>query len=353
MNFRTLLLASAISVGWAVPAVAADPAIVADAKAFGTRASAQGVDISPSGKKLLMIDPGPGKSSILSIVDVATGEAKPILKSGADPEKLYWCKFATEQQLVCRYGGGTYYDNDIIGFSRLITMRTDGQNMKQLGQPSHFQEEGLRQYDGEILDWLPDDPNAVLMARTYLREVGTTGTRFNDSREGLGVDRIDLTTLKPQTVEPPKAFASDYMTDGRGNVRILGFTSVSSDQLSGAVNWKYRTAKSKEWLQFGDYDTRNKTGLYPVAVDASCDCAYVLQKLNGRDALYTIKLDGTMSAKLIASNANVDIDGIERFGRGQRVIGYTYTDDRGRIVYFDPEFDKLQPRSARRCPTNR
>ena len=350
MSLKVTLLASAISLCIAVPARAADPAIAADARAFGTRASAQAVDISPSGNKLLMVDPGPGKTSVLSIVDVASGNVQPILKSGADPEKLYWCKFATDKQLICNYGGGTYYDNDLLGFSRLITMDIDGRKMKPLGQPSHFQEEGLRQYDGGILDWLPDDPGAVLMERTYLKEVGTTGSRFNDSREGLGVDRIDLASVKATTVEAPRQFASDYLTDGRGNVRIIGFVSASSDQLSGVVNWKYRTTKSKDWLQLGDYDSRDNSGLNPVAVDAGCDCAYVLRKTSGRDALYSLKLDGTMSAKLVASNPSVDIDGIERFGRGQRVIGYNYTDDRGRIVYFDPEFDKLAASLGRALP---
>ena len=260
MKSRMLLLASAVSLSWAVPAFATDPTIVADARAFGTRASAQSVDISPSGNELVMIDPGPGKSSILSIVDVASGNVKPILKSAADPEKLYWCKFATDVQLICRYGGGTYYDNDIVGFSRLITMGIDGASMKQLGQPSHFQEEGLRQYDGGILDWLPENPGSVLMARTYLKEVGTTGSRFNDSRQGLGVDRIDLSTLKTQAVETPKEFASDYLTDGRGNVRIVGFVSASSDQLSGITSWKYRTTKSKDWVALGDYDSRDNRG---------------------------------------------------------------------------------------------
>src|SRR3982750_2529306 len=104
MKFCTLLVASAIGLSWTVSVSAADPTIAADATAFGTRASAQQVDISPDGNKLLMIDPGPGKSSILSIVEVSSGNDKPILVSKADPEKLYWCKFATDAQLICQYG---------------------------------------------------------------------------------------------------------------------------------------------------------------------------------------------------------------------------------------------------------
>ena len=156
---------------------------------------------------------------------------------------------------------------------------------------------------------------------------------------------VSIASILPRsslrTVEPAKQFASTYLTDGRGNVRIMALVGATSTELTGTTSWKYRTTKSKEWLPLGEYDSRNESGLYPVAVDAADDCAYVLRKTGGRDALFTIKLDGTMASKMVASNFRVDIDGIERFGRGQKVIGYNYTDDRGRIAYFDPEFDAL------------
>lgn len=349
MKLRTALLACA-SLFVAAPAFSQDTGLIADAKAFGTRPSADGVDISPSGRELLTIDPGLGKSSILTIVDLKTGAQKPILKSNADPEALYWCKFASDTQLICKYGGGTYLNSDLIGFTRLITMDVNGQNVRQLGQPSHFIEEGVRQFDGEILDWLPGDQGSVLMARNYVRERGTTGTRFVDSRDGLGVDRIDLSTQKPTEVEPPRLLAAGYMTDGRGNVRMMAISGERGGELTGVTTWRYRQTGSSEWKPFATYDARDDSGTAPLAVDASCDCAYVLRKKDGRDALYTIKLDGSMATKLIAANKNVDIGSVVRFGRGQRVIGYHFTEERGHAVYFDAEFGKLAEALAHVLP---
>ncbi|MFL6760326.1 alpha/beta hydrolase family protein [Sphingomonas sp.] len=345
-----LLIASAIWLSVAAPLRAADPQLIADAKAFGRRPSAQSVDISPSGRQVLTIDPGPGKSSILTIIDTSTGKERAILTSGGDPEQLYWCKFATDQQLICRFGGGAYYGNDVVGFSRLITLDTNGQNQKLLGQRAHEHDAGLRQFDGEILDWLPDGPGSVLMTRNYVPAVDTIGSHLGDNREGLGVDRIDLATLKSTRVERPQLYADDYLADGRGNVRMMSFSGAGSNDMTGVYSWKYRVKNSKEWLSFSDFDSRSGSGSLPIAVDAGCDCAFVLRKTNGRDALYTIKLDGTLSAQLVANNPNVDIDGIERFGRGQRVIGYNYTDDRGHIVYFDHEFGELAASLGKALP---
>jgi dienelactone hydrolase len=350
VNLRLGLLASA-SLFVAAPAIGADASLAADAKAFGTRPSAQSVDISPSGKEVLTIDPGKGRLSILTVVDLASGAQRSVLNSNADPEALYWCKFASDSQLVCKYGGVTYVDSDLIPFSRLFTIGADGKNIKPLGQPAHFSEEGLRQFDGEVLDWLPGSPGSVLMEREYHAETGTTGTHMGDTRSGIGVDRVDLSTLKPTTLEPPRSWASDYMSDGRGNVRLLASSEKSGSDLTGVTKWRYRTKGSSDWKAFGEYDARDDSGMYPLAVDAECDCAYVLRKTNGRDALYTVKLDGSMAAKLVAANPQVDISSVVRFGRGQRVIGYSYTDDRRRTVYFDPEFSELAKALAKAIPT--
>ena len=69
---------------------------------------------------------------------------------------------------------------------------------------------------------------------------------------------------------------------------------------------------------------------------------FARQRVNGRDALVRVTLDGTKTTTMIAKNDRVDIDDVVRFGRGQRVIGYTFADEKRHVVYFDPEFDKLQ-----------
>lgn len=108
-DFGMLRIVAALACGasllsFAVQAEAADPALIATAKAFGTREATQSMDISPSGRWLLEIASGPGRSSILRIIDAQTGAQRGVLKSGGDPESLYWCGFATDTQLICKYG---------------------------------------------------------------------------------------------------------------------------------------------------------------------------------------------------------------------------------------------------------
>ena len=342
--FRIIaLLAGAAGLALSASALAAANSLAADAKAFGARESIRSVEISPSGRKLLFIAAGPGRTSILQYVDLATKTTRTIAASDGDPETLYWCAFGSDTQLICKYGGYVHLDGDVVGFSRLVALSSEGGKARQLGQRESYYNPVLRQYDGDILDWLPDNPGSVLMQRTYAAERNRPGSNIKDTREGLGVDRIDLATMKSTSVESARREASRFMTDGRGTVRIMETASATGEEqdLTGVWRYKYRTRGSKEWKPLAEFDTRNDRGSYPVAVEAGSDTAFVIQKLNGRDALYRVKLDGSGATSLVASNNAVDIDGVVRIGRGQRVIGYTYATEGREIVYFDPEFDKL------------
>ena len=328
----------------AVPALAQTATLEADAKAFGMREAVRSIDISPNGQRLAMVVAGPGRTSLLQIVDIATLSPKIVLRGKGTPETMRWCNFAGDEQLICRYGGNMPVDGVLLGFSRLITLDAVGGNVKQLGQSASFYDDGFRQFDGSILDWLPDDKGAVLMAREYVPEANRMNTRMVRTSEGLGVDRIEIPSLKNTVFETPHRGVINYMTDGRGHVRLMETSDFSdaTGQLSGKSRFDYRTTTSKDWHALGTYDVSAEVGIEPLAIDAETNSAYVSKKLDGRKALYRVTLDGAKAETLIAANPKVDIDGVVRFGHGQRVVGYTYATDMRDVVYFDTEFSKLR-----------
>lgn len=335
------LLASTALGGQA--ALAADPALTADATAFGAREAAQNLDLSPSGTKVVMIEPGPGASSRAKVFDLATGQASIAMGTTGMPDAVRWCGFASETQLVCRFGGTAEYGSSIVGYSRLITVATDGSNLKMLGQARSWFDSSLRQVDGALIDWLPGEVGAVLMAREYVPEEGKIDSLVKRTGDGTGVDRVDLARLKFTSVEAPRKGVSSYLTDGRGNVRLMAIAGKAglSEQYSGKLDYFYRLAGSKDWKPLGSFDERKRTGMTPLAIDADSDSLYFLRDKDGRDALYRNKLDASRAETLVAADPAFDIDNVIRFGRGQRVIGYGFSDTSRRAVYSDPEFSKL------------
>jgi len=352
---RNLLLRGAAAAALlAIASIAgAEPAhsLADDAKAFGSRDFLRGADISPSGNKVLLLASAQGAATTATVIDVATGKATRVAATTGRPEKLYWCGFAGEEHVVCQFGGVTHLDADLVSFSRLFAVNTDGTKMRQLGQQENGRAAYAMQSDGAIVDWMTGSEGRLLMAREYVPDYSGTGQLISRKKEGLGVDLIDLDSLKSSSVEPARADAGTYLSDGRGNVRLLtSWNSRGDGQLTGVASTRFRKPGSREWIELGGYNEMSREGIRPLAVDADRNALFATQRLGGRDALVQIALDGTKATSVIAKNDRVDIDGVVRFGRGQRVIGYTFADERRKVVYFDPEFKNLHDALSRALP---
>lgn len=321
-----------------------------DSAAFGARESVSAARLSPDGSKVLYMTPGPGLKSFAVISDLQTGKTSIVTSADGEPETLDWCNYSSPARLVCRVSGQVLQSGRIIGFQRLLSLNLDGSDAKLLGQPGSFYDSALRQFDGSILDWNGAVDGTVLMQREYVPEAGRVQTRISRTRSGLGVDRVDTATLKATQVEPPRDAASGYMTDGRGNVRIMtNVESKSGGGLTGRVKYFYRTNDSREWKTLVEFADREDQ-IRPLAVDAEINSIYVLKKKDGRRALYTIKLDGSLAERLVAEHPRVDISGVMRSGDGQRVIGYRFSDEQSKRVYFDPEFKALSESLSKALP---
>lgn len=306
------------------------------------------MDLSPDGKLAVFLGAGPGRTTIVYLADLTAGTTKRILYSKGEPETFQWCTFVSNTRLACRFtaivksdGSGYAAAGALVPASRLISVRIDGTDMKELGQQASDYDMGLRQTDGSIIDWLPGGDNEVLMTRLFLPE-GSHGVASNIQRtkQGVGVVSVNVETLASKIVEPPRDSEATWMSDGQGVVRLHGTVELSSGGYStGRVKYAYRTRDSRDWKTLSDYVDEDE--FQPLAIDATIDSLYALRKRDGRMVLTRIALTDSPVETVVAENPRVDIDDVVRSGDGQRVIGYTYVDDVRHTVYFDPEYKAL------------
>ncbi|HEX8238482.1 MAG TPA: S9 family peptidase [Allosphingosinicella sp.] len=344
---------AALTLVTAAPAAAAGPAD--PAAAFGARESVLDIALSPSGKRVAFIAPGPGRSTLLYVVDVGS-EAEPKLVTTADgkPERLSGCGWVSDQRLICTVFMvvGKAAGEPPLGATRLVALNSDGSNAKLLSRRTRTYDLYVSYGGGEIIDWQPGDEGSVLMGREYVPE-GRTGSHVVDAREGYGVDRIDTASLATKTVEPAKQNAIEYISDGRGNIRIMAVNDVAgaTGYDSGKINYFYRTASSRDWKSLGTFNNKTDEGFYPIAVDPGLDVAYGLKKgEGGRWALYSVALDGSKTEKLVFAHPQVDVDSAVRIGRQHRVVGATYALEKREAVYFDPALAALGKSLSKALP---
>ena len=347
---KFLLTASVFSMSPALAQQAPAPA-----ELYGAREGVEQIDISPDGRRVVYLQPGPGRTTVVSLAEVgSTAVPRTVLASSGDPERLRWCQFVTNDRLVCKVSGMTVMaDGTLLPFSRRMAIDVDGRNIAPLGQSSSFYDSRLRQSDGQIIDYLPEQ-TAVLMARDHVAEEGHLGTRLVRAANGIGVDRIDLRTMRATAVETPNPAAGGYISDGRGQVRIMvvpGVRGGATGQQDTRTEYFYRREGSRDWQPFVTYDSLSREGAFPVAVDPVRNAAYVFKQLNGRQALYRIKLDGSMATELVYANEHVDVDDVVTLHNGGRVIGVSYVEDRTHINYFEADYSAMARALARAIPS--
>ncbi|MGL5837315.1 MAG: alpha/beta hydrolase family protein [Sphingorhabdus sp.] len=311
------------------------------AQAFGKREGIEDISLSPDGTKIAYIQPAPGQGNRLFIVDLIANKTPiPVLSAAGDPERLNGCEWVSNARLVCLIYAVSQVAGERFAATRVIAINSDGTELKMLSKRQGINAERFSFFGGSLIDLLPGDDGAVLMGREYVPE-SAIGTIIAKDEDGYGVDRIDTLKLSNKRVVKPSRLAVDYISDGNGNVRIMSTMIQDGAYDSGKRRFHYRSPAGGDWTYFGEYDYRADSGFLPVAVDPDENVAYGYEKLNGRMALYKVKLEEGLSKTLVYSHDNVDIDNLITLGRRKKVVGFSYATDRRHALYFDQTLSKL------------
>jgi len=313
------------------------------AAAFGARESVLDVSLSPDGASVAYIAPDVGRGSRLYTLGLAKGStAKLALSSDGKPYRLEHCSWVSNTRLACLiYAVHVDPQFGPMALSRMLAVDADGKNIQLLSTRQNAYSRGLQLGGGEVIDWLPDEEGAVLMTRAYLPD-DHLGTRLGSAAQGMGVDRIDTRTLAVSHVEPPNLNAVEYISDGRGTVRIMGIRKTTRGDLdAGVTTYLYRRLGSRAWETLGDFNWVNGSGFNPIAVDHDLNVAYGYKKKDGRFALYAVKLTDSLSEQLVYARPDVDVTSLIRIGRRDRVIGASYVTEARQAVYFAPDIEAL------------
>jgi dipeptidyl aminopeptidase/acylaminoacyl peptidase len=333
--------------------VGAQPVQAVDlADIFGTRDSVQHISLSPDGTKIAYVAPAGSRGSGLYVASLGGGAPKVIAGLDGNPRRFGRCNWVANDRLACSVyavEGGP----EVSPISRMVAIDADGKNVKMLTEDDSLNQQYANLYGGQVLDFHAEDDGAILIDRWFVPEEGDhKPSRLTKRDEGYGVVEINTRNLSTKTVEKPKREAADFLTDGHGHVRIMGIQpqANASGQASEVLEYSYRTAGSGGWRPLGRFNVLNNDGIRPLGIDAKLNALYALQKVDGRQALYRISLDGSQRQELILSRPDVDVDDVIEIGRSRRPVGATYATDIRQSFYFDPELKQLADSLSRAIP---
>ena len=341
--------------GWVALALAllgTAPAMgqTADAKRFGAREAVAQISLSPDGTRVVFVAPGAGRDSTAFVAAIGGGAPMRLFTTDGEPERLTQCHWASNTRILCQIYALRAEGAQMFGFTRWLAIDADGTKAQILSAPTTTRSLGVSQSGGALIDWKTDKEGSVLMTRAFVPEE-SIGTRLASSLTGYGVERVDTRTLNRAVVEQPKELAVDYISDGNGEVRVMGMAGKPGPLYdSGLYQYFYRKPGQREWLPLSSYNVSTDAGFLPLAVDSKLNIVYGLERNQGRLALYRISLDEALGRELVFERPDVDVDGLITVGRQRRVVGVSYATDRREAVFFDPQLQKLAGSLSRALP---
>jgi len=345
-------IASAPSIAWGQTAPA--PSAQALAERFGARLGIEASSLSPDGDRLALIVPH-GDGQEIQVADfVAGGPPKTILTINRPLEQFTSCQWATDKRLFCQIRFQQMDTGIEVAYYRMVAMDANGGNLAVVTPHGSYRDTAVAYNGGGVIDWNGTTPGQVLMTRQFIPE-NTMNTRLAQTKEGLGVESVNVTTLARSLVETPRDNASDYITDGLGHVRLMESERQSATGYSsGVADYLYRKANDRAWHALGAVDAGNGSrfkGFLPVAVDAKLDAAVGFDtKPDGRLGVFSIRLDGSGTRTLLLGRDDVDVDHVIMLGRQRRVVGASYATERREVEFFDPELKALRAALSRALP---
>ena len=196
---------------------------------------------------------------------------------------------------------------------------------------------GNAQIQDRVIDWLPDEPNHILVS-------------LDEDHDGTHeVRRIDVRNGRYKIVQKWTEGIQHWMTDNSGEVRMgWGLDSVNNFThvlKNDDGEWVHLT--SEPWYADTSWDPH---GFSPDGANL------LVAGFEGSDTMFYALLDpstGTVG-EVVGSDERFDMAGIARHPTSGQPVGISYWDDGGRKVnYFDEDMAKLQRSIDRALATTR
>ena len=307
------------------------------AVAFGSHPTFMSLSLSPDGEKLAFIQYHPDGFYYVRILDLTTRKLSDVIFSTPkDNSEISRCAWASNERLLCgvigRYSRkGVYYHS-----GRLVGVNYNGKDMMVLY--------------GSVLDFLPDDPNHVLI-QYYAGKSSTSnsgGSLLFQWKRISRVGTLDIYTgkvIKQSYVNK----AVRWFSDGHGVPRLYQYISKRYRR------WYVRKPKGKAvfWKVLHEVKADNLSDSFvPVGFGDNTEELLYLDLRGGRTALFSMDLAHNHSTHLVYSNDLVDVKGVKTMGKYNRVVAATYVDDKFRYYFFDKEIQRIYELITQQFPNH-
>lgn len=288
------------------------------------------VHLSPDGKSLAYLMNKQSRTVLVS-VDLESGKPHGIVQTDNEKYKIRWIKWANNEHIVFsalypdrRYMAGTQE-------TRLMVANKHRENFDPLIMPRR-QSIGLTehpaQFQDNVIDWLPDDPEHILVSVDF------------DEPVLPSVYKVNLYERSRSRVHRPRGYVMDWATDQQGRVRI----GNAYDRKEGISSTHILDIEEDKWHVMWAHEALIDPPYQPLGFGLNPHILYLRADHNGKGAIYTVDtrhLD--QPPELKSSDPDYDIQGGLIYSpKTNDAIGVYHSQAEGSRIYWDAHYQALE-----------
>ena len=311
------------------PAAGAEATEPIPVKAFAQLPAASSMRLSSDGTHIAYLMSHEGRKNLLMHKLDGTGRVRIPPIQDAD---VNWFRWVNADWIVVSYAF-THQRHAVQTLeTRLYSVKRDGSEVVNLVRPRKKKTVGTRlgvervlaQIQDEVIDWLPNEPNHILLAIDADRDTRTE------------VRRVDVRTGKFKEIMEGFRGIQHWQTDRQGEVRLAwGYWN-------SAFKAMFRSPDDQTWRSLEKIEWHQK-GFTPVAFGENPEIALARARNEvGLRSVYRLNLLTGEVMDTVFSRDDVDYDRIVSAPYDDRPIGISYTVDLPKVEIWDPHFARLQ-----------
>lgn len=301
------------------------------AKAFGSAPAIWGARLSPDGSKISLLRMHEQGATTLVILDTATGKANLALSGERDRFVITWCDWANSERLLCGFRAVKLDGTIAYALTRLVAVNHDGSNSREL--LSRQLRYTFAQFQDNVVDWLPDDDEHVLVQVP--------------SEEGSGVGRLNIYDGQVVMRERDRFATRRWISDGHGVARLYYVVN------EGRERWDVREQPREDaaWSALHEARVDDLTdGFSPIGFGEKRNEVLYFDEHQGRTALFALDLEQERKSRLVFAHPAVDVASVHTLGKFRRLVAVSYITDRPHLEFFDQRIADIHGRVARTFP---
>ncbi|MBT0586214.1 alpha/beta hydrolase family protein [Alteromonas oceanisediminis] len=289
--------------------------------------------LSPSGERVAFIQNIDGENplSVLSAVDLNSGERFYLLQSDNESIKINWYRWANDETLIIsaryesRHRTTKYYSTRLFAMEYDDLEATPRLLIKPRRTTSVNTGHHISQFQDNVIDWLPDDPEHIMVAIDLDRQ-------FLPS-----VYKLNIYSTRTKRVEKGKREVRDWLTDQQHHLRV----GIATDYSDGEKTILVRRTPEADWDELFRYNSFEDAGIRPVGFGLDPNLLYYRAYKDDKLALFTWDLRDDNKTEMF-SDTDYDVNGRLLYSPVTRdVIGVSHSHSKLGRVYWEPRYEAL------------